>query len=90
MPLVRIDPSNFTWTLWRAGSLYDLGIEKYRYAFILEKKTIIKKYAIGYCDAENLLCRPKKNCSAVMFQKNSNLFWTHLTNKEFTEIFYSG
>jgi len=34
-----------------------------------------------------LICRPKENTYAVMFLKNNIFSWTHLTTKEFMEIF---
>jgi len=84
--LTRIHPSNFTWQLWCGGTLLDLGVLHNREEFILAKKNTLRKYAIGYCKAESLACRPKKDCFAVMFQKNSIIFWTHLSSEEM-EIF---
>ena len=83
----KINPTTFTWTLWRGGTLYDLGVLRYRTPFILEKRAVLKKYAIGYCDGVSLSCRPKKGNFAVMFQKGDVLFWTHLTAYEFSIIF---
>jgi len=83
----KINSSLFTWNLWRSGTLLDLGILKNRSEFILEKKNVLRKYAIGYCEAEKLICRPKINCIAVMFQKDDVIFWTHLYKNEFWEIF---
>lgn len=85
----KIHPSNFTWQLWKSGSLYDLGIKKYRTEFIVERRKELRKYAIGYCKAESLVCRPKSGCAAVMFQKDEILFWTHLLDIEFELCFRS-
>ena len=82
----KITPELFDWLLWRAGSPSDLGLvclERY----LIEMGYIIRRYAVGYCDGENLICRPKIDCKAVMFFKDDRHFWFHLTNKEFKEIF---
>ena len=55
--------------------------------YIIANKNILKQYAIGYCDGENLGCRPKENEKAIMFLKDDIYFWFHLRNKEF-EIIY--
>jgi len=65
----------------------DLGVGVNVKEFILAKKVVLKKYAIGYCNARSLLCRPKNNSYAVMFQKGSLQFWTHLMPEEFKQIF---
>jgi hypothetical protein len=83
----KIHPSNFTWSLWRGGTLRDLGISSNRTVFIIQKKAALKKYAIGYCAGQSLLCRPKNNSFAVMFQKGNLQFWTHTTVEEFNKIF---
>jgi len=83
----KIHPSNFTGSIWRGGTMCDLGVKKYRKSFIVEKKKALRKYAIGYCKSESLFFRPKKDNYAVMFQKGVVLFWTHLTAEEFKLIF---
>lgn len=87
MKIEKLDGSLFDWQTWRAGSLLDLGILYCRYSFIIYNKEIIKKYAIGYCDGNDLLCRPKSDSIAVMFYKNDIQFWNHLRRNEFQEIF---
>ena len=69
------------------GTLFDLGVVKYRYEFIVAKRFALRKFAIGYCKGESLLCRPKSDNYGVMFQKGNVCFWTHLTAKEFGCIF---
>lgn len=84
----RIHPSNFTWELWRGGTLLDLGVLLNIEEFIIKKKDILRKYAIGYCNSRSLPCHPKNNSYAVMFQKGCSIkFWTHLTVSEFNQIF---
>jgi hypothetical protein len=87
MKLEKFDSTLFDWLTWRAGHPLDLGIVSCRYAFIIQKQEVIRKYAIGYCNGENLICKPKIEHKAVMFYKDGIHFWFHLTNKEFYEIF---
>jgi hypothetical protein len=81
------DSSLFDWLTWRSGTPLDLGIARCRYDYIIRKKETIKKYAIGYCNGESSICRPKNNHKAVMFYKDDTHFWFHLTDKEFEEVF---
>ena len=83
----RINPNNFTWQIWRGGTLKDVGVTCNRATFIVEKKVALKKYALGYCNAQSLVCRPKSSSMAVMFQNESSLFWTHITIEEFNKVF---
>lgn len=85
--LRKLDSSLFTWHLWRAGSPLSLNI-KCRENIIISNKSILIKHGIGYCNGENLLCRPKVDTKAVMFfDDEGNEFWFHLTNKEFKMVF---
>lgn len=85
----KLDSSLFTWSIWRSGSPIDLGIKSCRYKLLTSKDGIYKlrKYAIGYCFGENLICRPKPNTVAVMFNVRDITFWFHLRNNEFNKIF---
>lgn len=86
----KIHPSNFTWDLWRAGTLLELGVQTNRYHEIVGNRKLLKKYAIGYCKASKLSLRPKSGQYAVMFQKDDDgfvlIFWTHLTAAEFKKV----
>lgn len=82
----EIDSLHFDWIRWRNGSPVDLGILCQKESLITNKK-ILNKYAIGWCKAENLICRPKIDNKAVMFVVNEICFWFHLTNYEFGRIF---
>ena len=86
--LPKLDSSLFTWLNWKAGSIHDLGL-KCRYDDIISSKgkTILSLYAIGWCFGEGLLCRPKETEIALMCEKNDELFWFHLRNYEFLQVF---
>lgn len=84
--LEKMHETSFDWLTWRGEGVIRIGVIQ-REAIILSNAHIIKKYAIGYCPAENIICRPKENCIAVMFLKDDDQFWTHLTKKEFEYIF---
>jgi hypothetical protein len=59
--LPKLDSSNFIWLNWRAGSIRDLGVPCRYISIVNEGKYILRKYAIGWCYGENLMCRPKEN-----------------------------
>ena len=82
----RMHGTSFDWLLWSAGAIIDLGIAC-RFDDIIQKQRIIKQYAIGYCEGDKTICRPKQNTFAVMFLKDGKQFWTHLTKREFEIVF---
>ncbi len=82
----ELAPYNFTFELWRAGSLSDFGIETRSYSIEQNKRTI-REYAIGWIKGEKLWIRPKTNTIAIMFFFDNKHFWTHLTIKEFEICF---
>jgi len=82
----KINSSLFEWTIWRSGSPLDLFGCQLREYNLNKMKSIFSKYAIGYCDGENLSCRPKKNHKAVMFFKDETYYWFHFTNEEFAQL----
>jgi len=86
--LQKLDSSLFVWQAWRSGSPNDLNLTC-RYNSLTSKRgsAILKEYAIGWCYAENLMCRPKLDNRAVMFFKDNNLFWFHMRNEEFMKVF---
>jgi hypothetical protein len=84
--LEKMHGTSFDWLTWRGEGVIRLGVVQ-REAIIIANADILRKYAIGYCPAEEVICRPKKDCTAVMFLKDNDMFWTHLTNKEFNIIF---
>lgn len=83
--MIKLPPSEFIWEKWRAGSYYELGLLNGHHDILLKRK-IIKKYAIGYCDAKKIYIRPRTDSMAVMFFKDET-FWSHLRYEEFETIF---
>ena len=85
-----LPPSQFTFTLWRNGSLSSLGIAT-RYYSIVENAGKIRKNAVGYCEGHRLVVRPESQTVAVMFHNPTNFpedhFWTHLEEREFRRCF---
>jgi len=84
--LDRLDSSAFDWLTWRNGTILDVFGFSSRSASILANKTKLQKHAVGWCPAEQLACRPKLKCKAVMFYKGDTIFWTHIRDEEFKEI----
>lgn len=85
--LARMSGESFDWLKWNAGTMVELLGVNCRYEDIKNKAAVLRRYAIGYCPGESLVCRPKHNCVGVMFLKEDTEFWTHLTAKEFLEVF---
>jgi len=86
--VTKLDSSLFTWDLWSAGSIHDFGIEHFRYNNLNEHKDKLYNGIIGYCFAEELVCRPKESHIALMYEKeDGERFWFHIRNSEFVEIF---
>ena len=83
----KIPFDNFCWSRWRNFDLYFCEKIICRGYDVIAHRNILRKYAIGYCEAESLVCRPKINCFAVMFLKDDVLSWCHLTKNEFNVIF---
>ena len=84
----HFNEQSFDWLTWKNGSIsYTLKIPQ-RTGIISINSYIIRKYAIGYCKADNIPCRPKQNQVAVMFCTDGiNNWWTHLLLKEFNICF---
>jgi hypothetical protein len=89
LQLPLLDPTLFNSFTWMAGNPMTTFNIPCIFSELTnpESKRIFRKYAIGYCNAENLICRPKIDNKAVMFCKDGENSWFHLTNKEFEEIF---
>ena len=84
--MIRLNPSLFDWSRWRAGCLAEFGVQT-RYEFLIAAGSVLRQHAIGWCFGENLACRPKPGTMAVMFWSEERHFWTHLTVREFREVF---
>lgn len=89
MPKLHVD--SFDWSRWRKGlSIWrELGVAC-RYNSIIERKNVLRQYAIGYLPSENLYCRPRLNEFAVMFLIDNDFCWTHLRKEEFENVFDIG
>ncbi|MFA6355405.1 MAG: hypothetical protein WCW65_03200 [Candidatus Paceibacterota bacterium] len=81
-----LDEQLFDASKWRSGTPQDLGLIC-RSDILISNKITLREYAVGYCDADKLICRPKVNNKAIMFYKNGVYFWFHITNYEFNKIF---
>ena len=86
--LIQLDSTLFTWLNWRADSIHSLGL-RCRYKDITSErgKKILRKYVIGWCRGESLLCRPKEKEIAVMYFKDDVEFWFHIRRNEFNKVF---
>jgi len=82
----RLHSTSFCWLTWTGASLVNLGIQHNSFDIAM-KRQLVRQYATGYEAADDLSCRPKRNCVAVMFLKDDREFWTHLTVSEFLTCF---
>lgn len=84
----RLNPEQFTWNRWLAGSPHTFFIPCREPSLTCPQSIkILRKHAVGFCNSEEVLCRPKKDHMAVMFFHNENHFWFHLRRREFNRIF---
>jgi hypothetical protein len=84
--IARIPAVQFTYDIWRAGSLMELGIPHREWSITLNRH-LIRDMAVGFTEGFRLHVRPKPDYIAVMFFVKDRHFWTHLTKKEFTICF---
>lgn len=82
----RIPAIQFTYDIWRAGSLLELGIP-HREVCIKLNRNLIRSLAVGYTESEKLHIRFKRGYMAVMFFVDNEHFWTHITITEFNYCF---
>lgn len=80
--LHEIDSSLFDWSTWRADNLWSAFRIQCRTNAMLASQEILRRYAMGWCHGEHLLCRPKIDNIAVMFYKDGVYFWTHFRREE--------
>jgi hypothetical protein len=78
--------TSFDWLTWCGGSLTRLGV-RYNSCHIEAMKHVIRQYAVGWCEGESVLCRPKPGQIAVMFLKDDEFWWTHIWKNEFEVVF---
>ena len=86
--LPKLYSDSFDWSRWRKGLAIwrEIGVSC-RYIDILEKRNVLLKYAVGYLNGDQLICRPKDNEYAVMFLIDDEFCWTHFRKKEFENVF---
>jgi hypothetical protein len=86
--LEHMNEQSFDWLTWRSGSISEILKIPHRYETIVNNSHIIRQYAIGYCKADNLQCRPKSGYIAIMFNIGDFYnWWTHFTVNEFKRVF---
>lgn len=83
----KLDATQFDWITWRSGDVWNDFHILCKTLHLVANGDILRKYAIGYCYGENLICRPKENHVAIMFYKDGKTFWFHLRANEFEGIF---
>jgi len=81
----KLPSDSFCWLRWLAGNPVEVFGQSIR-SDSLPKETIREK-AVGYCDGESLVCRPKENYKGVLFLNNGHFCWFHLKNEEFYRCF---
>lgn len=87
--MINLNEQSFTFETWRNGNISELINKSCRKENLIQEKELIIKYAFGYCKADNIPCRPKKEYIAVMFFKKDSYdyWWTHFSKIEFEQIF---
>jgi len=87
--LNKIDSSQFNRSRWAQGSIHEIINGPCRYWNITKKqsKQLLRKYAIGYCDAREVLWKPQAGEIALMCFKDERHLWFHLREGEFYEVF---
>jgi hypothetical protein len=90
----RMESSLFDWSTWRGGCVTDIiGLDlRCRTADLASEKgkARIMRYAVGWCPAERVPCRPKANHAAVMFFRDGRHFWFHLRSLELRRVLEAG
>jgi hypothetical protein len=84
--LPRLESSLFDWLAWRSGSPLEVFGFSGRGGDLLRRARFLRPFAIGWCEAERVPCRPKRGCVAVMFQVAGRQFWFHLSASEFAAM----
>jgi hypothetical protein len=84
----ELNPELFDWLTWRNGSITNVFKIPHRTYSLIANANTLRQYAIGYCRADRVPCKPKENHVAVMFNTGEDYnWWTHLRKIEFEEIF---
>lgn len=83
--MIKIEQLNsecFTYELYESNWWQLLGIDYIDTMYTSLMQRMVKRYAVGYCDATSIIVRPKKDGYAVMFEKDGNRFWFHMNESE--------
>ena len=80
----KFHQQSFDWLSWRNGDLYSMLKVSNRTRDIIDNKLLIRDKAVGYCESDDIPCRPKIGYVAVMFDGE---WWTHFTKEEFVGCF---
>ncbi len=83
----RYPPDSFSWSRWRRGVAIWEIVGAARFQNIVSQAQVLREFAVGYCPAGQIRCRPKPNCVAVLFIIDDEFCWTHLQKEEFDYIF---
>ena len=82
-----LDSSLFTQYQWEGSTVFLMFGFPLRSVCLYGHKKVLQEYAVGYCHGKDLIYRRKEKHVAVMFEKDSVRWWTHLRNEEFENIF---
>jgi hypothetical protein len=83
----ELDSSLFDWLTWRRGCPLDVFGIGCRRGDLFAKRDELRRYAIGWCRSDRLMCRPKMRNIAVMFEIDGTLLWFHMLESEFRGIY---
>jgi len=87
MKLNRLPVDSFSWSRWRMCDIFLRFSFACRTFDIVRMRHVIRKYAVGYIDGSELVCRRKDDCIGVMFLIEDVFSWCHLRRDEFEVIF---
>jgi len=83
MRIYPLDPALFTQYLWEGCTIQQAFGFPLRTHEVKKNAKKIVNHVVGYCKAEKLFVRRKKNEVAVMFEKGGRRWWNHLRKEEF-------
>jgi hypothetical protein len=85
-----MNPDFFEWSLCRAMTPIDIIGHRLRFNLIAGSEYArkqIRAAAVGWCLSERCLVKPRQGWVCVMFFKNGEHGWFHMTRDEFNLIF---
>jgi len=87
MNLPKLAGHHFDHNRWRAEtplSVFKLDCSR---GMVVENRSLLHEFAVGYCRGKHLGFRPKGGNYGVMFFKDGVHFWFHLNDYEFSKVF---